>query len=125
MQKYFQVKCSDHSNLKGDPRSLSQWSVLSPNVFNAGWNSFTGAFPQPTRAPNQRVGNFVYPTRKILQQNNEVDPSSTAIVSNNRQRRPVSAFSGKPVPQWSRLYHAYRRKCSSKPACITDSSILL
>ena len=110
MQQYFnnfRVKYSGRSQLEGEPRSvsvLSQRSVPSPNIFSTGQNSFTGTLPQPTRAPKQRIGNFVYPTRKVMQQPDEVDPNSIDIVSNNdengaEQTRQVSAFSWKICAQ--------------------------
>jgi len=120
MQNNFQVKYSGRSQLEGEPRSvsaLSQRSTLSPNIFNSGFNNFTGAFPQPKRTSKERIGKFVYPARKSLQQPDEVDPNETATVSNNgesesEERRPFPAFKGNSVPKWSKLHTAYSKKKS-------------
>ena len=127
MQNYFnhlQVKYSGRSQLEGvEPRSvsaLSQRSVLSPNTFNAGLNVTTGGFPQPKRAPMQRIGNFAYPTRKVSEQPAELDPRGVEMTSNSGgangsvERRPFSALSGRSLPKWSRLHNAYSKQSSSK-----------
>ena len=127
MQQYFrnfQVKYSGRSQLEGEPRSVSTSSYRSircSNISNTGQNNFTCAFPQPTTTPKQRIGNFKYPTKKVLQQSDEVDPSSNAIVSNNDEggdgkRRSISALSGNPVPKWNRLHTAYSKNNNSKHA---------
>jgi len=129
MQRYFrnfQVKYSGRSQLEGDPRSvsaLSYRSIRCSNISSTGQNNFTSAFPQPITTPKQRIGNFKYPTKKVLQQPDGVDPSSDAILSNNDddkggdgKRRSISALSGNPVPKWNRLHTAYSKNNSSKHA---------
>jgi len=130
MQNYFnhlKVKYSGRSQLEGEPRSasaLSQRSILSPTggfpqrsvlyhiAYNAGVN-VAGRFPQPNRAPKQRIGNFAYPIRK--QPANEVEPRGVANDDRaSEQRRPLSALTGGSLPKWSRLHNAYNKQSSSK-----------
>ena len=120
MQNYFnhlQVKYSGRSQLEGEPRLVSaksQRSLLSPNTFNTGLN-VTSGFPQPNRAPKQRIGNFAYPSLK-----QPVDPHGVAMASNgggargSKQQRPFSALSGGGLPKWNRLHNAYNKQSSSK-----------
>jgi len=83
-------------------------------MFNTGLSNFTAGFCQQLRTPKQRIGNILCPSRNAEHHDianfNNIDIKGLA---RSEQRRPVSALSGKSVPKWSRLYHAYSKHSRS------------
>ena len=113
----FQVKYFDHLQLEEKQKSvraLAHRQVFSTNMFTTGLSNFTAGFCWRLRTPKQRIGSIVYPSGNVEQHNIE-DFSNIDIkgLARSEQGRPVSALSGKSVPKWSRLYHAYSKHSRS------------